>query len=139
MKKYIIFLALLVPIVAMASVSIGLSAPRLFDLGTVHPNRVYDVGKVTVVNTGDAYGCFKMNVSYLQDQEGLRTPADWILYTPSNFCLEPKTTQVVDIKLYPHKPFKRGRYFNYLEACTDFGNNVGACVATKLYFSLNMK
>jgi len=138
MKKYLI-IALLIPLVGFASVSVGLSAPRLFDLGTVHPNKVYDIGKVTVFNTGDAYGCFIMDVAYHQDQDGMWTPSDWVIYTPKNFCLDSGKVQVVDIKLLVKKPFKRGYYWNYLEACTDFGGSVGACAATKLQFAVNMK
>ena len=132
-------LLLLTPVVALASVSIGLSAPRQFNLGTVHPNKLYNVGVMGIINTGDEYGCFKMETAYHSDQPELRLPAEWVQYNPSNFCLEPGVMQVVDVKVKVLPPVTRGDYFAFVTGCTDFGGNLGACVGTKLYLSLNKK
>ena len=132
----IIIIVASVPFRASA-LSIGLSAPHRFELGVVHPSKLYEVGAVTVINTDDKYGCFKMNVAYHQDQPELRIPKEWVVYTPNSFCLESGKVQLVHIELYPKRKTRPGNYFAYLEACTDSGGFVGLCVATKLYFTLN--
>ena len=143
MKKTILALtivALTVPIV-LAHVGVGISAPR-FNLGELKPKQ-YDIGIINVFNAGDQYGCFKMNISYLQDQPEHRVPQDWVVFSPSEFCLEPNFTehQFVNVSLDINPSTRlqkklKGDYFSFIEACTYGGGNVGACAAAKLYFTL---
>ena len=121
--------------------SVGISIASKIYLGDVKPRRLYDITKGFVINTGDHYGCYKMNVAYFTDQPEKRIPKDWVIYTPSEFCLEAGEGLLVDMDLFISPSTKidkklKGDYFSYLEACTNDGGYVGACVATKLYFSI---
>ena len=109
---------------------IGLSAPHRFELGKIHPGKVYDVGVMTIRNVGDEKGCFEMGVTWLQSQPELKIPKEWVTFEPANACFEGGENVVVKVKLKVKKP-KKGDYFCYLEAC------MRGCVATKLYFTLN--
>ena len=121
--------------------SVGISIASKIYLGEVKPNRHYDIYEAFVINTGDHYGCYEMGVAYHRDQPENRIPRDWIIYTPEEFCLEAGEAKLVDMDLYITPKTRidkklKGDYFSYLEACTNDGGLVGACAATKLYFSL---
>lgn len=121
--------------------SVGISVASKIYLGDVKPNRLYDITKGYVINTGDHYGCYKMNVGYFTDQPEKRIPRDWVIYTPEEFCLEAGDAELIDMDLFitPKNRLDKklkGDYFSYLEACTNDAGYVGACVATKLYFSI---
>jgi len=142
MKKLLILCILLLPLIAY-SASVGFSGPGSIYLGTIQLNKVYDVATILGINTGSEYGCFKTNVAYHQDQPEYRVPAEWVIFTPDYFCLEAGKTQLIDIKLYPKRingKVQYGDYFSYLEICTanesSTGVSIGACAATKLYFTL---
>ncbi len=83
-----------------------------------------------------------MGISYFQDQPEQRPAQDWVTFSPTEFCLEPNFAQhqFVDISLSVNPKTRidkklKGDYFSYLEACT-YQGNIGACAATKLYFTL---
>ena len=101
MKKYIIVLALLVPFIALAGAGLGLSAPRAFELGDLKKGYCYDVGIINISNyKGDETGTYHMSVTYHQDWPEMRTPSDWIVYTPQTFTLEPNEVQSVEIDVH---------------------------------------
>ena len=142
MKKLLLILFLFFFFVTpvLAAIGVGFSIPNKIELGKVKPNQKYDIWEAFVVNTGDEYGCYKMNVSYLQDQIEKRVPKEWIIYNPQEFCLNPEEAKLVDIDLFVDPAIKldnklKGHYFSFLEACT-YGGNLGACVTTKLYLTI---
>ena len=126
--------------IVYAAIGVGFSIPGTINMGIVKPNKLYDIWEAFVINTGDEYGCYKMNVSYFQDQPEKRVPQEWIIYNPLEFCLDPNEAKLVDIDLLVNPSIRldnglKGNYFSFLEACT-YQGFLGACAATKLYFSI---
>ena len=137
MKKYIIALALLIPLVTLAGAGLGMSAPRAFNLGELKKGYCYDVGIVSIINyRGDETGTYQMSVTYHQDWSEMRTPADWIVYTPQRFTLEPNEAQAVEIDVCIPKKVVTGDYGSYLEAGVESDGNIKGAVATKLFFTV---
>lgn len=127
--------------IVYASWGIGLSAPAKFELGIVRPHKLYEVGRMTIVNTGDEYGCYKMSIAYHQDQPEKRVPKEWVIFEPKEFCLESRKSKLVKVKLFVRPQYRIdrklvGKYFSYLEGCT-YKGWFGVCVASKLYFTIN--
>ena|SRR3990167_2333207 len=127
--------------VVLASFGVSLSGPFKIFLGEVKPNKNYDIAIFWIGNPGDQYGCYKMNVSYFQDQPEKRIPSQWIVYNPLEFCLNPGEWQRVETDLFIQPKYQldqglKGNYFSFLEACT-YQGSFGACAASKLYFTIN--
>ena len=142
MKKILISLILIFFFVTpvLATFGVSLSGPFKIYMGNVKLNQLYDVAIFWIGNPGDQYGCYKMNVSYYQNQLEKRIPSDWIIYNPETFCLEVNQWQRVETKLLINPEIKldkglKGDYFSFLEACT-YQESFGACAASKLYFTI---
>ena len=138
-----IFIALLLflglVVVAQAS-SVGWSAVSKWQLTRVQPNRTYDIGQGYAFNPGSSRQCYVMDVAYISEQREKRPPAEWVLFTPSSFCLEAGQGVLVDIDLFVAPEIKmdgglKGDYFAFIGPCT-YDGNIGACVASKLYFTV---
>lgn len=126
--------------VIYARVGVGISIPSRLEMGTVKPNKLYDITEAYVINTGDQFTCYQMGVTYHQDQPEKRIPRDWVIYEPSTFCLEAGAIELIDIDLKVNPKTKideglGGDYFSYVEACT-YAGSIGACAGTKLYLSI---
>lgn len=133
---------LLVGVVSAASV--GWSAAPKWQLGTMKPNRFYDVGQGYAYNPGEAAQCYIMEVGNFSDPTLKRTAPEWVIFSPASFCLEPGAGVLVDIGLYVQPKFKiegelKGNYHAFVGPCTyepTSWGQIGACVASRLYFSI---
>ena len=138
MKKLIVFL-LLFPLTALAGAGLGMSAPT-FNLGELKKGYCYDVGIVNIINyQGDETGTYQMSVTYHEDWPEMRTPAEWIVYTPQTFMLEPNEWQAVQVDVCIPKKAIKGDYGSFLEAGVESDGNIKGAVATKLFFTVVSK
>ena len=137
MKKYIIVGLLILPLMALAGAGIGMSAPNSFNLGELKKGYCYNVGAVTVGNhQGDETGTYRMSVTYSSSLPEIKTPADWVVYTPQIFTLEHNEWQLVEIDVCIPNKVTIGDYGSFIEAGVESSGNVGAAVATKLFFTV---
>lgn len=136
MKKYIITGLILLPLIALAGAGLGMSAST-FNLGELKKGYCYDVGTVGVVNyQGDEMGTYHMSIAYHQDWPEIRTPADWVVFTPQTFMLEPSEWQTVGVDVCIPRNATKGDYGSFLVAEVESSGNVNPAVGTKLFFTV---
>lgn len=102
---------------------------------------IYDLPKLTVLNTGDEEGVFKVGISYKTGQKELEVSKDWIEFSETSFTLKPGEAKQVSVRAKIPLKSTPGDYFCYLEA--SLNNNpqagvasVGIAAAAKLYFKV---
>jgi len=141
MKKIIILTTfLLFPLIAFASVGVGVNLGKIEIDEPLKPGGIYNFPSIGVINTGDEPGEYELAVTYHQDQPQLRPAEEWFSFSPSQFHLEPGGSQSVAVKLSLPMKVKPGDYFAYLEAHPIIkagpGTTIGVAAATKTYFSI---
>jgi hypothetical protein len=105
------------------------------------PGSRYDLPSVQVLNTGDESNDYVVQLASMADQEELQPPAGFIDLSPTSFRLEAGANQIVSLSLDIPVRAKPGDYLAYIEARPvaaedGGGTQIGAAVATKLYFTV---
>ena len=105
------------------------------------PGGRYNLPSLQVVNTGSEASDYEVELAVMAEQEELQPPADFIIFSPTAFHLEPGANQVVSLSLDIPVKAKPGDYLAYIEAhpvATGGGGGmqIGVAAATKLYFTV---
>jgi len=140
-------LFLLLPMLILAKIGVGVGTGKITIDQPLKPGLIYTLPSLSVVNTGDEPGEYRVSIEYHEGQEqradmGLRPNKEWFKFEPESFYLEPGQSQPVQIKLsLPIKGVKPGKYFTYLEGHPvkkDVGGqtSIGVAAAAKLYFTV---
>ena len=128
------------PHLAFASIGVGVNLGKIEIDEPLKPGGIYNFPSIGVINTGDEPGDYELAVTYHQDQPELRPLAEWFIFTPSSFRLEPGESQSVAVRLALPLKMTPGEYFAYLEAhpviIAGPGTTIGVAAATKTYFTV---
>jgi hypothetical protein len=121
-----------------ASTGVDLAEIRVDE--TLRPGEVYQLPSVGVLNTGDQAGSYEATIAHVGGQAELAPSADWFLFEPQSFDLEPGTSTRVAIGLHLPVGAREGDYSVLIEVHPVIGAG-GATVrgegaATKLHFSV---
>jgi len=105
------------------------------------PGGRYNLPSLQVINTGSEASDYEVELAVMAEQEELQPPADFIIFSPTAFHLEPGANQVVSLSLDIPVKAKPGDYLAYVEAhpvATGGGGGmqIGVAAATKLYFTV---
>lgn len=127
---------------AAASIGVGVGTGRIVVREELKAGGIYTLPSVTVFNTGTEEATYTMDVTLNEKQPQLKPDPAWFSFSPRQFKLKPKQSQVVVPTLRPPLKTKPGAYFAYLEAhpaetVQQGGAAVGVAAATKLSFSLS--
>lgn len=147
MRKYFIgvFLLLLALSIfsgdAFAKIGVGVATGKIKVTEKLKPGIIYRLPLLTVVNTGDTPSDYAVSVAYQTDQPEFSPKADWFIFSPQKFHLDPGKVQAVDIKLNLPLSVQPGDYFAYLEAepflkAQQGRTSIGIAAAAMLYFTV---
>ena len=105
------------------------------------PGGRYNLPSLQVVNTGSEASDYGVELASMAEQEELQPPAEFIVFSPTSFHLEPGANQVVSLSLDIPVKAKPGDYLAYIEAhpvttSAGGGMQIGVAAATKLYFTV---
>ena len=94
-----------------------------------------------MINTGNESSDYGVELASMTEQEELQPPAEFIVFSPTSFHLEPGANQVVSLSLDIPVKARPGDYLAYVEAhpvATGGGGGmqIGVAAATKLYFTV---
>ena len=102
---------------------------------------VYNLPVVGVINTGDRPADYKVEITYMNEQEEMMPSADWFQFEPQRFSLEAGTSKKIGISLHIPQDASAGQYFALIEAHPvvegSGGTTIGIGAATKLRFSVS--
>ncbi len=144
MRKSVVsflLLFLIAPLVAFASVGVGIGTGKIIIDKPLKPGGLYNLPPLAIFNTGDESSDYGIWVAYHTDQPQLRPAQEWFSFNPSLFHLEPGKSELVEAKLNLPVKANPGDYFAYLEGRpvvkTELGTtSIGIAAATKLYFTI---
>lgn len=125
-----------------ASIGVGVGTGRITVRDELKAGGIYTLPPVTVFNTGTEEASYTMDVTLNEKQPQLKPDPAWFSFSPRQFKLKPKQSQVVVPTLRAPLKTKPGAYFAYLEAhpaetVQQGGAAVGVAAATKLSFNLS--
>jgi hypothetical protein len=124
---------------ASADLGVALDLGKLEIVQTLTPGGGYSLPPVGVRNPGDEVTTYRMVVSSVQDQPGIRVPEDWVDFEPAQVTLEPGETEKVQARLSLPTGADPGGYEGLLAAqivTAGDGAQVGAAAAAKLTFEV---
>ncbi len=126
---------------AAASIGVGVGTGRIVVREELKAGGIYTLPPITVFNTGTEEASYTMDVTLNEKQPQLKPDPAWFSFSPRQFKLKPKQSQVVVPTLRTPLKTKPGAYFGYLEAhpaetVQQGGAAVGVAAATKLSFNL---
>lgn len=141
------WLNLVLPLAVFAGVGVGVGVGKIIVDSPLKPGVIYQFPPIVVINTGDVPSEYTTSIQYHADQErnpemGLRPPAEWFVFEPATFSLEPGQTKSVAVRVnLPIKGVPPGRYFAYLQAQPVQKSEGGVTLirvaaATKLWFTV---
>lgn len=147
MRKYfvgVIFLFFALSIFsrdAFAKIGVGVGTGKIKVEEQLKPGIIYKLPLITVINTGDTPSDYAVSVAYQTGQAELSPKADWFIFSPQKFHLDPGKGQAVDIKLNLPLSVQPGKYFAYLEAqpflkAQKGQTSIGIAAASRLYFTV---
>lgn len=148
MQKFTVFLIcflLIFPVMIFAKSGVGIGTGKIELSEPLKSGAIYKLPSLTIFNTGDERGRYRMDVEYQQGQEeggGYFQPArEWFTFDPPTFELEPGKAQAVQVQLTLPLKTVPGRYFAYLEGQTvhrggSGGATIGVAAAAQLYFKV---
>lgn len=133
------FSLLVHPIMAKIGVGVGLGKIEVDE--QLKPGIIYELPSLPVLNTGDQPSNYVVSVAYHMDQEQIKPDAEWFIFTPKEFRLEPGEVKMVGVKLNLPLKVEPGDYFNYLEAAPketqeNGTTSIGVAAGTRLYFTV---
>lgn len=119
---------------------VGIDLGRIDIDQRLSPGGVYRLPTLTVSNTGDEPGDYRVRVTD-PGEPGLRPPpADWFDIDPSRFRLGPGQSAAVAVKLTLPTGADPGRYGAYLEAgAVADGDGVGVAAAAAALVTFEVK
>lgn len=132
---------LLLPIQAFAAVGVGVGTGKIHVRETLRAGGIYTLPSITVFNTGDQTATYAMYVTLNEKQPQLKPDPAWFSFSPKEFTLEPKQSQLVTPTFHPPLVTEPGDYFAYLEArpsktVKQGSTTIGVAAATKLSFTV---
>jgi P pilus assembly chaperone PapD len=104
------------PLPTQAKIGVGVGTGKITIDEALKPGMIYQLPSVTVLNTGDEDGIYKLYITYHESQSQQRPPRDWFVFSPEEFKLTPGTGQATKITLTVPVKAKPGQYFAYIEA-----------------------
>jgi hypothetical protein len=131
------WLAAPAPATAETGVSIDLgriSITERLDLGGT-----YKLPTIGVRNPGSERTDYRLVVSHMEGQAGMRPPADWFAFVPDRLSLDPRETRPVRVTLRVPSDAEPGEYEALVGAQIASGRpgaGVGAAAASRLSFSV---
>lgn len=147
MRKYFVgvfflfFVLSIFPGDAFAKIGVGVGTGKIKVDEQLKPGIIYNLPLITVINTGDMPSDYSVSVAYQTGQPELLPKADWFLFSPQKFHLDPGKGQAVDIKLNLPISVQPGNYFAFLEAqpflkAQKGQTSIGIAAASRLYFKV---
>ncbi|MFC2022590.1 hypothetical protein ACFLTL_00290 [Chloroflexota bacterium] len=124
---------------AQANVGVGIMPGSIRVDEPLMPGGIYNLPSVQTVNTGTEASNYEVKLVYMEQQDELVPPEEFIVLSPISFHLEPGATQVVSLSLSIPVKAKPGDYLAYIEAhpvAEGSGMSIGVAAATKLYFTI---
>lgn len=124
------------------SVGVGVGTGKIVLDELLKPGLGYELPPITVYNTGDEGSDYYLSIEFSTKEGKLESKQDWYIFTPREFYLNPRESQIVQVELkLPIRDVKPGEYFAYLTAqpvsdISEGSASVGVAAATKLYFSV---
>ncbi|MEX2515110.1 MAG: hypothetical protein WD335_03205 [Candidatus Paceibacterota bacterium] len=136
-----ILLLLSLPVVTFGAIGVGVGTGKIQVDKPLNPGAVNTLPSVMVINTGDETSGYTMSIEYHENQEEMRPPEEWFVFSPETFTLEPGQTRAVGIQLDIPIKTVPGEYFAFLEArpvstSESGGTSIGIAAASKLNFSV---
>ncbi len=144
-KALIVWLSLLLflalPVSVAASVGVGVGTGRIAVAEKLRSGGIYTLPPVTVFNTGTEPATYTMDITLNEKQDQLKPNPAWFSFSPRQFTLSPKNSQIVTPTVHPPLRTNPGEYFAYIEAhptetVKQGTATVGVAAATKLSFSV---
>lgn len=145
-NKVLIFVVLLLAFLASARLShadigVGVGVGKIVVDEELSPGIIYNLPSITVINTGDEKSRYRLGIQYHEDQKEIRPKADWFIFSPAEFELEPQKVQSVSVKLNLPVNATPGDYFAYVEArpvkkTIEGSTTINVAAATKLNFTI---
>lgn len=138
----LIGLVLLVfPAAVLASIGVGVGTGRIVVQEKLKSGGIYTLPPVTVFNTGTQKSDYSVAVTLNEKQPQLKPNPKWFSFSPDQFTLETKKSQIVTPYINLPISTPPGEYFAYLEAhpagAVQQGSTaVGVAAATKLSFTV---
>jgi len=132
---------LFLPLLTQARIGVGIGTGKITVTEKLRPGGIYTLPSVTILNTGDEGGDYKMDIQYHEKQPQHRPAEEWFSFYPSSFHLEPGEAKTVKIQLSLPVKTEPGDYFAYIEAQPIVTQKIGAAMvgiaaAAKLYFTV---
>lgn len=127
--------------VVQAKVGVGISTGKIMVDEQLKAGQIYNLPSVTIFNTGDVPSTYDLSVAYHELQSELQPAANWFVFDPSFFSLDPGQGKEVKIQLHLPLQVQPGFYFAYLEGSpvsqSSAGETrVGIAAASKIYFEV---
>lgn len=105
----------------LARIGVGVGVGKIIVDQPLKPGIIYTFPPIIVINTGDEPAEYTTSVQYHSGQEtnpdmGLKPPAEWFVFEPAIFSLEPGKSKSVEVTVSLPLKAPPGKYFAYLEA-----------------------
>ncbi len=135
-----LLLCLVFPLGIFAGVGVGVGTGEIRLGKPLKAGGIYTLPFLTVSNTGDDPGNYKIGLAFHAERKQLRPKLEWFSFSPSPFSLEAGQSQRVEIKLTIPLKAEPGDYFTYLESSPfteeEHITKVGLAVGTRLFFTV---
>jgi len=134
------FVACSMPV--FATLGVGIGTGKIVVEDKLRSGMIYKLPDLSVFNTGDETGTYRVGISYHEKQEQLRPEEDWFRFDPAEFELKPGEAKQVEVRISLPVKTVPGDYFAYLEGypikkAESGGTSIGIAAATKLYFTIS--
>ena len=119
---------------------VGVTVGEMTVQTVLTPGAGYSLPDIGVINTGDEASEYSLTIGYLAEQPQRQPAADWFVFSPERFALEPGASTDVVARLIVPSDAEPGEYFALVKAQTVSrsagGTSVGVAAATKVSFSV---
>lgn len=136
----LLLLVLIFPLGVFAKVGVGVGTGEIRLITPLKAGGVHTLPSLTISNTGDEPGNYKVGIAFHAERKELRPTLEWFSFNPSPFLLEAGQSQRVEIKLAIPLRAEPGDYFVYLESSSftkeEHVTKVGLAVGTRLFFTI---
>lgn len=127
--------------VSAGTIGVGVGTGKITVREPIKTGGVYRLPSIVVYNTGTQEATYTVTVTLNEKQAQLKPDPEWFSFSPKEFKLKPKQSQIVTPSLNAPLQAREGEYFAYLEAqpaktVTQGSASIGVAAATKLSFTL---